>query len=139
MNKDEYNLEIKEDNNHITISLIKSALENIEKQNTKKTATNNNKNYDSNSKKIFQDTKHLLNYIKVIDNIFYYINKPNMKLYRLLKRNNNYTFKLASKSSNSIFKKIKENYIEPIIALFIKLLSLYINEKSHKNIKRQES
>ena len=136
MNKDEFNLEFKEDNNHITISLIKSALENIEKQNTKKTATNNNKNYDSNSNKIFQDTKNVLNYIKVIDNIFYYISKPNMKLYRLLKRNNNYTFKLASKSSNSIFKKIKDNYIEPIIALFIKLLSLYINEKSHKNIKR---
>jgi hypothetical protein len=137
MNKDECNLDVKEDTIFINNALINSAIMKIEKEKSKKNnCVNININEINSNQMIFQDTNNLVNSIKLIDNILDYIKKPNMKLFRLLKRNNNYIYQLASKRSNTMFKKIEGNYIQTLIAIFIKLLQNYINEKNHENIKK---
>ena len=135
MKKEEFNKEIKEDN-YINISLIKSALENIAKESSNKKNSISNQINDINSNQlIIKDTKSLINSIKLIEKYFNYINKTNTQLCRLLKRNINYIYKLSSKRTNRLFKKMKISSIEALLAIIIKLLGNYINEKKHYNNK----
>ena len=137
MNKDEYYIEIKEENKFINISLIKSALNEILKEKNNNQKQNNNQVNIINSNEIFiKDINCLMNTIKILENLIYYTNLPKLNIYRYLKRDINYIYKLASKRTDDLFQKIKITNNESILALFIELLKIYINETNHSKIKK---
>ena len=138
MNEEQSNTEIKEDN-YINNTLIKSALQKIKKENSKKNNTNNNQISDSDinsNQLIIKDIENLINSIKLMEKFFNYINKSKKQLNLSLERKINYIYKLASKGTNGIFTKIKKDSNESLLALFITLLKNYINEKNHEKIRK---
>ena len=138
MNEEQSNTEIKEDN-YINNTLIKSALQKIKKENSKKNNTNNNQISDSDinsNQLIIKDIENLINSIKLMEKFFNYINKSKKQLNLSLERKINYIYKLASKGTNGVFTKIKKDSNESLLALFITLLKNYINEKNHEKIKK---
>ena len=138
INKNEdYNMEIKE-KNFITISLINSVLANIENQSRKNDSPTNNQINDKNALNqiIIKDKNNLMNSFKFLDNCFNYIKDLKKKEYVFLKRNINYLYKITTKRSNRIFKKIIAKNIDSFLALFITLLKNYINKLDHNNIRK---
>ena len=129
MNKDENNIEVKEEY-YIIYSFIKSAINNIFKNKSKNIQNN------SNNKIIIQDISILLNSIKNMENMTKFISKHNSKQYNLLKRNINYINKISLNKQNKKNKQIKIEKYEIILSLFIIYLKNAINEKKHQKIKR---
>ena len=135
MNKDEYIIDIKDEN--ITFSFIKNAINNIYKDKPKNEEINNIQNNPDNvNNLLFEDIDKLLNSIKIIENIYKHIYKRNLNSYHLFKRNMRYINKLSMTKQNKIFKKLKINKFEIILAIFIIYLKNYINDKNHDKIKK---
>ena len=135
MNKDEYIIDIKDEN--ITFSFIKNAINNIYKDKSKNEEINNIQNNPDNINNLFfEDIDKLLNSIKIIENIYKHIYKRNLNSYHLFKRNMRYINKLSMTKQNKIFKKLKINKYEIILAIFIIYLKNYIKDKNHDKIKK---
>ena len=135
MNKDEYNMENKEDNN-ITFSIIKTAINNIFIKKEEIKNVNEQNNSVNKNKIIIEDIDLLLKYVKNFDNLYKNISKENSKLYNGFKRNYRYIKNLSLNKQNKIFKELKLNRLDLLIAAVIIYLKNSINEKKHEQIKK---
>ena len=122
MYKDANNTENKIDK-IITISLIKSSLNNVLESNSKGKEVENYVNIP------ISDVNHLIDFIQTIENIFSNMYRKKPYTYNKFKRNFSYMNKLILSPKN-----IKFDNIEIILSFFIPLLKNYINTKKHHEI-----
>ena len=134
MNKDECNIENKED--IINISFINTAIKNIFINKAKDKDVNEQINSNNINKVIIEDIGSLLKYIPTLDNLYKNIHKENSNLYHLIKRNIRYINNKSFNKQNKIFKQQKIKKIELLLALFIVFLKNLINAKKHEQIKK---
>ena len=130
MNKDEYNIENK-DENKITISFIKTAINNVlmRYQNI-----NDIKEKQKSSKAIneilISDLGSLINSIENFEKFYKNLYKYNSNSFLLLKKNIRYIIKQSLNKQNKIFKEVKINKFEFFFGIFILCLKNSINEKN---------
>ena len=136
MNKDEYNIENK-DENKITISFIKTAINNVlmRYQNI-----NDIKEKQKSSKAIneilISDLGNLINSIENFEKFYKNLYKYNSNSFLLLKKNIIYIIKQSLNKQNKIFKEVKINKFEFFFGIFILYLKNSINEKKHEFTKK---
>ena len=100
MNKDEYTLEIKDDN-IITFSIINTAIIKVYNNKIelkKKTSSNNI------IKTFAEDKTILIKYLKSLENLYKNISKEYPNIFRKFKRNINYINYLSFNKQDKIFK-----------------------------------
>ena len=134
MIKDEYNIENKDDN-FITISLIKTAVNNVLVSYEKSKDINEKQDsFKGINEKLIRDLVNLINSIKKIEKIYKCIYNSNS--FGLFKRNFIYIINQSLNKQNRMFRESKFNSFEFFFGIFILYLRNSINEKKHELSKK---